>query len=75
MTRRGKSKSVRPYAIGSGGKIVHKYQVDSMNSGFLVSTSYDWERFLVHSRPGPTGNPPQGVKRGLVRTSDKQKKV
>ena len=72
MTRQGKGKSVRPYSIGSGGKIVHNYQVDSVSSGFLLSTSYDWERFLVHSRSGPVGNPPKGGKRRLLRTSDKK---
>ena len=74
MAARGQGKSVRPYAIGSGGKIVHKYQVDSINKGFLISTSYDWERYIVHSRLGPTGNPPSMTKRSMVRMSQKQKK-
>ena len=75
MAGRSQGKAVRPYAIGSGGKIVHKYQVDSINKGFLMSTAYDWERYLVHSRLGPTGNPPQGAKQRIVRMSQKQKKL
>ena len=40
-----------------------------------MSTAYDWERYLVHSRLGPTGNPPQGAQQRIVRMSQKQKKL